>query len=148
MEDEDDDLHAAFHEEVVGPAFAADADAADAAHETASSPLLAIHPMEDDAHGMDGLQPGGVGSGIKEVVIPDTAAKGSVLDSMTLKELRRLAEQKGISGSRTMRKPELIDAIRAQPVVNPFEAAAALEHASSVSPFEAAEGSDDIISAM
>jgi transcription termination factor Rho len=47
-------------------------------------------------------------------------AKGSVLDSMTLPELKRLAEQRGISGASKMRKQALIDAIRAAPVNNPF----------------------------
>ena len=70
----------------------------------------------------DALQPGGVGSGVKNIVIPDSSAKGSVLDSMTLKELRRLAEQKGVSGTDKMRKPALIDAINALPVITPFEA--------------------------
>ena len=41
---------------------------------------------------------------------------------MTLKELRRLAEQKGVSGTDKMRKPALIDAINALPVITPFEA--------------------------
>jgi hypothetical protein len=68
------------------------------------------------------LQPGGVGSGIKEVVVPDSAAKGSVLDTMTIQELKRLAEQRGISGASKMRKQALIDAIRAAPTPSPFTA--------------------------
>ena len=70
----------------------------------------------------DALQPGGVGSGVKNIVIPDSSAKGSVLEGMTLKELRRLAEQKGVSGADKMRKQVLIDAINALPKIMPFEA--------------------------
>jgi hypothetical protein len=66
-----------------------------------------------------GLQPGGVGSGIQET--PETTgAKGSVLEGMTLKELQRLAEQKGINITR-LRKPQLIEAIRAHSRPSPFQ---------------------------
>lgn len=58
------------------------------------------------------LQPGGVGSGIEAPVEADMNAKGSVLDGMTVKELRRLAEQKGITVNANIRKPQLIEAIR------------------------------------
>ena len=85
---------------------------------------LAPMPEEtvEDLSVPDALQPGGVGSGVMNVVLPDSSAKGSVLDSMTLKEVRRLAEQKGIAGADKMRKQALIDAINAIPVVKPFEA--------------------------
>jgi hypothetical protein len=56
------------------------------------------------------LQPGGVGSGI---VVPSLH---SSLDGMTLKELRRLAQQKGISGANDMKKKDLVEAIRAVPI--------------------------------
>jgi hypothetical protein len=56
------------------------------------------------------LQPGGVGSGI---VAPSIQ---SSLEGMTIKELRRLAQQKSISGANEMRKKELIEAIRAVPI--------------------------------
>lgn len=56
----------------------------------------------------DDLQPGGVGSGV--------IGGPSALDSMSLKELRRLAQQRGISGSSDMRKKDLIVAIKALPV--------------------------------
>ncbi len=56
------------------------------------------------------LQPGGVGSGI---VAPPLQ---SSLEGMTLKELRRLAQQKSISGANEMKKRELIEAIRAVPI--------------------------------
>jgi hypothetical protein len=67
------------------------------------------------------LQPGGVGSGIKELPESDSSAKGNVLEGMTLKELQRLAEQKGINAAR-LRKPQLIEAIRAHSRPTPFEA--------------------------
>lgn len=82
----------------------------DAPAPTPSSPK----PMPDDH---DELQPGGVGSGLHEIPEADTIAKGNVLEGMTIKELQRLAEQKGIATAR-LRKPQLIEAIRnaARPV--------------------------------
>lgn len=66
-------------------------------------------PMPDmDDHD---LQPGGVGSGLHDEPEADTTAKGNVLEGMTIKELQRLAEQKGIATAR-LRKPQLIEAIR------------------------------------
>jgi hypothetical protein len=71
-----------------------------------------LPPVPDD------LQPGGVGSG------PVVKESTGMLESMTLKELRRLAEQRGITGASTMRKQQLIDALKAEvpkATVNPFE---------------------------
>jgi hypothetical protein len=65
----------------------------------------------------DDLQPGGVGSGLPESVLPSSDAqkpRGNVLDGMTLKELRRLAEQRNIAGASGMRKQSLIEALRAE----------------------------------
>jgi hypothetical protein len=78
--------------------------------------------VADDSDLVAALQPGGVGSGIQEVHAPeaDNSAKGSVLEGMTLKELQRLAEQKGINTNR-MRKPQLIEAIRAHSRPSPFQ---------------------------
>jgi hypothetical protein len=53
------------------------------------------------------LQPGGVGSGIKEVT-----ESSNILESMTLKELRRLAEQRGIKGSAELKKKELLSQLK------------------------------------
>ena len=89
--------------------------------EAVSEPVVADAIMADTTI-PDALQPGGVGSGVKNIVLPDSSAKGSVLDGMTLKELRRLAEQKGVSGTDKMRKQALIDAINAIPRITPFEA--------------------------
>lgn len=63
------------------------------------------------------LQPGGVGSNVKEIV------NSSVLESMTIKELRRLAEQRGITATSSMKKPALISSLREGPKasVKPFE---------------------------
>lgn len=69
--------------------------------------LPTIVESVDAVEASDDLQPGGVGSGIVSEV--------SSLDSMTLKELRRLALQRGISGATDMSKKKLIAAIRAAP---------------------------------
>jgi hypothetical protein len=55
----------------------------------------------------DDLQPGGVGSGIKEVT-----ESTNMLESMTLKELRRLAEQRGIKGAAELKKKELLSQLK------------------------------------
>ena len=108
---EDEDIE---HEELLGEV------------EANAAAVGSLPPMpeeaSEDASVPDALQPGGIGSGVMNVVLPDSSAKGSVLDSMTLKELRRLAEQKGVAGAEKMRKQVLIDAINAIPVVKPFEA--------------------------
>lgn len=67
-----------------------------------------LHPLMQDHE--DDLQPGGVGSGVA------TSSYTSSLDSMSVKELRRLAAQKGISGAAEMKKKELITAIRSVPI--------------------------------
>jgi hypothetical protein len=58
----------------------------------------------------DDLQPGGIGSGVSD------QALSSALDGMQVKELRRLAEQRGITGVKEKKRKELIEAIRAAPV--------------------------------
>ncbi len=67
-----------------------------------------MHPLMQDIP-EDTLQPGGVGSGT-------TTSYISSLDSMNVKELRRLAAQKGISGAGEMKKKDLITAIRSVPI--------------------------------
>ena len=81
---------------------------------TRDAPLVTKVPFEEVP---DELQPGGVGSGLPSVEadVPfsdNTKPKGNVLDGMTLKELRRLAEQRSVAGASTMRKQALIDALR------------------------------------
>jgi hypothetical protein len=83
---------------------------------------LSAELHDDDSDLAAALQPGGVGSGVKETPEADSSAKGNVLEGMTLKELQRLAEQKGINTTR-MRKPALIEAIRAHSRPSPFEVA-------------------------
>jgi hypothetical protein len=74
--------------------------------------------IEADEH-LDDLQPGGI-SGVTDDV-SDTSNE-SVLNAMGLKELKELAKQKNIAGAKTMRKHELVAAIRASKTnVTPFE---------------------------
>lgn len=69
--------------------------------------------------GADDLAPGGL-AGI-EFDVSDTSNE-TVLNSMGLKELKELAEQKKIPNAKKMRKHELVAAIRAsKTVVTPFE---------------------------
>jgi len=90
----------------------------------------------------DDLRPGGVGSGLSESVVPSGDAQRprvSVLDGMTLKELRRLGEQRNIPGASTLRKQALIDLLRAE--VKPVDAKASeetpvAEAPTSVRPFD------------
>lgn len=99
--------------------------------ETLSAPPAVLAPMPEDKpeekteEGMlfsmaepihDDLQPGGVGSGIEDAPAADSSNKASVLDTMTLKELKRLADQRNIHYDSKARKPELISLIRAAPV--------------------------------
>jgi hypothetical protein len=49
------------------------------------------------------LQPGGVGSGMETAV-----ESSNLLESMTVKELRRLAEQRGIKSANELKKKELL----------------------------------------
>ena len=68
---------------------------------------------------LDELQPGGITLVGEDV--SDTSNE-SVLNAMGLKELREIAKQKNIGGAKTMRKHELVAAIRASKTnVTPFE---------------------------
>ena len=79
--------------------------------EMAQEPIFNMsHFVREVETTAEDLQPGGVGSGI---VAPSLH---SSLDGMTIKELRRLAQQKGISGATDMKKKDLIEAIRAVPI--------------------------------
>lgn len=72
----------------------------------------ALHPLQrpptPPPSSQEDLQPGGVGSGIKDLIEPSNALEG-----MTLKELRRLGEQRGIKGASDMKKRELLASLRA-----------------------------------
>ena len=80
---EEEELHEELHEELL--------------QEEEEAHPLQRPPPEDD------LQPGGVGSGVE---VP--AESSNLLESMTVKELRRLAEQRGIKGGAEMKKKELL----------------------------------------
>ena len=67
-----------------------------------------IPPYEEKQN--DDLQPGGISNTLTVELPADSS--GSSLDAMTLKELRRLAEQRKIHGWSNMRKQALIDALR------------------------------------
>ena len=134
---EDEDL---LHEELSAEADAkimaettmADANSSEIADFVASESLDTSSTNLSEA--TDDLQPGGVGSGVQELVKPNT--KGNILDSMTIKELRRLAEQKGITVTVAMRKHQLIDAIRGVPVSTPA-AITAFDVPSTIAQFDA-----------
>jgi len=92
-EDEDQDLiHAELLEEEMEEAL----------HPLQQSPTPPSPPSEEED-----LQPGGVGSGIKEVT-----ESSNMLETMTLKELRRLAEQRGIKGATELKKKELLSQLK------------------------------------
>jgi len=108
----------------------------DLLHETLQSEISPAPLQESESIGAtvslsDDLQPGGVGSGLDELMTPEPKIKASALDGMTLKELRRLAEQRNIPNASTLRKQALIEALRAEPkVVAPSTATAATPVAS------------------
>lgn len=110
---EDEDLlHEELHAETLSTPPALAPMPEEKAEEKAEESMLfsMAEPLHDD------LQPGGVGSGIEEAPAADTSNKASVLDSMTLKELKRLADQRNIHYDSKARKPDLIALIRAAPV--------------------------------
>ena len=83
-----------------------------------------IQEFSEELQSADDLQPGGVGSGLSptlpgENLFSEQKPKGTVLDGMTLKELRRLAEQRNIGGASTMRKQAIIDALRSPDAKTP-----------------------------
>jgi len=72
--------------------------------------------IEVDAEVNDDLQPGGLASGSpsnsKKVEVFSDSALESPLSSMSIKELRRMAEANNIPGSAELRKKDLIKALR------------------------------------
>jgi hypothetical protein len=75
-----------------------------------------IPPYEEKSN--DDLQPGGSNNTLTVDLPADSS--GSSLDAMTLKELKRLAEQRKIHGWSNMRKQALIDALRNTVAEEPF----------------------------
>jgi hypothetical protein len=106
----------------------------DLLHESLQSDVSPVlRPMSDSESSLeagatvalsDDLQPGGVGSGLDELMTPEPKIKSSALDGMTLKELRRLGEQRNIPNASTLRKQALIEALRGIPTVVTTEEAA------------------------
>lgn len=95
--------------------------------------VKAVEPVEAVEAVPDDLQPGGVGSGMSDV---EQKPRGGVLDGMTLKELRRLGEQRNVPGASNMRKQSLIEALRQEPPPAQEEASVATVKVGVVSPFE------------
>jgi hypothetical protein len=109
----DEDLHQELHEQVN------DMDSNDDGVEIISSGPLEPVPADVSTPAdlpADDLQPGGVGSGVEQT---SPASSSNALDVMTLKELRRLGEQRGVTGAAHLRKQALIDALRNAATVNP-----------------------------
>lgn len=123
---EEDDIHAALTEELD---FETDElkpmpeDSATTTITAASTDFLKEDEVQDKAEPIvfeDSLAPGAsLGATNAEDL---GATKGGVLDAMTLKELKQLAEQKGVKGAKSMRKHELVEAIRNSKVsISPFD---------------------------
>jgi len=98
--DDDEGLHEDLHSDLSSDAPSG---AADAAANVAAGATVSLS---------DELQPGGVGSGLDELMTPDSNIKPSALEAMTLKELRRLGEQRSVPNASTLRKQALIEALR------------------------------------
>ena len=109
--DDDDLLHETLHSEIVGEV------------QPVEQPAINNDVVEEliEKEMKDDLQPGGVGSSLDLEVVPDKEVKGSNLESMTLKELRRLAEQRNVIGASSMRKQALIDALHNTVAPNTLE---------------------------
>ena len=104
-DDSDDLLHEELHSELSPVAL--EQESSSGSSKPSSNPVAgATISLSDD------LQPGGVGSGLDELMTPDSKIKPSALEAMTLKELRRLAEQRNVPNASTLRKQALIEALR------------------------------------
>jgi hypothetical protein len=120
--EDDDDI---VHEEMAAAVEAAEAAAA--AGVSATEVEMEVETVGLEAFDDGDLPPGAVlNDGVvnsNDAAAEDLGtAKGTVLDQMTLKELKQLAEQKGVKGAKSMRKHELIEAIRSSKVsVSPFD---------------------------
>ena len=101
--DDDEGLHEDLHSDLSPVEEDAPSGAADAAANVAAGATVSLS---------DELQPGGVGSGLDELMTPDSNIKPSALEAMTLKELRRLGEQRSVPNASTLRKQALIEALR------------------------------------
>jgi len=122
-EGEDDIVHATLSDELDGATLTLDSDELKPMPEA----TLAAFDTDDvvEAVAEDDLAPGAtLGTAATTVTATEDlgTVKGTVLDNMTLKELKQLAEQKGVKGAKSMRKHELVEAIRNSKVsVSPFD---------------------------
>lgn len=148
--DEDDDL---LHNELTAEILAAaDADLSgspfmggnEPVATTATTAITAtITSATDTTVHHEMLQPGGVGSGSKEELVADSALSPSVLEGMTLKQLKQLAERNNITVPSGVRKPQLIAALRASSgsanaVSSPMDLPSIPQIQESVEPFDGA----------
>jgi len=79
----------------------------------ASDTPIYTSPQEDNTVTSDDLQPGGLASAdVKKVTAFSDTSIESPLASMSIKELRRMAEANNIPGSAEMRKRDLIKLLR------------------------------------
>ena len=129
---EDEDLeHEALLSEVEGPGeeMTATATANTAPVVTNASPTT-MHVNDEPLIEVQRKSPSAKSDAVPEALRPGAPtleidvdnSKASVLENMTLKELRRLADQRGVQGSATMRKQALIDVIRMKPPsITPFD---------------------------
>lgn len=122
-EGEDDIVHATLSDELDGATLTLDSDELKPMPEA----TLAAFDTDDvvEAVAEDDLAPGAtLGTAATTVTATEDlgTVKGTVLDNMTLKELKQLAEQKSVKGAKSMRKHELVEAIRNSKVsVSPFD---------------------------
>jgi hypothetical protein len=122
-EGEDDIVHATLSDELVAAELTLDSDELKPMPETTLSTFDTDDVVEAVAE--DDLAPGAtLGAAAATTAASEDlgTTKGTVLDNMTLKELKQLAEQKGVKGAKSMRKHELVEAIRNSKVsVSPFD---------------------------
>lgn len=115
---EEDDIHAALSEELDMETE----DLPSIPEESAAAFYFTETEVKDKTEKIvskDNLASGAIGAAIAEDL---GVVKGGVLDQMTLKELKQLAEQKGVKSAKSMRKHELVEAIRNSKVsISPFD---------------------------
>jgi hypothetical protein len=97
-----------------------------------TSPVTYVEPPVNDD-----LQPGGLASPDAGKRVNDTSIE-SPLNSMSIKELRRMAEANGIPGSSELKKKDLVRALREKvsTIVNPAAVAAAADDGPKIISFD------------
>lgn len=94
---------------------------------------------QDSAAHVSPSQVSSSGSAAVEADVAPAAKSPESLESMPVKELRRLAEQRGIAGAADMRKKEILAALRQQ-----VSMSLTLTESSAPATFEEGEGDSDI----